>query len=89
MRSLYSIFDRGVGKFNIPFPAETDHDAIRQCKAVVNSDRKSPITDYPEDFDLYQVGKFNEESGTLIPFEANSIRFVIKLIDLKELKTNA
>lgn len=84
MRGLYSIFDRGVAKFMVPFPAETDHDAIRQCKQVVNSDRKSPITDYPEDYDLYFVGWFNDEEGKLVTNQAPKM-----ITQLKELKQNA
>lgn len=83
MRGLYSIFDRGVGKYMMPFPAETDHDAIRQCKAVVNSDRKSPMTDYPEDYDLYFVGWFNEEECKLQSAQAPRL-----VTMLKELKNN-
>lgn len=82
MKGLYSIFDRGIGKYLLPFPAETDHEAIRQCKTVVNDKRESNITLYPEDYDLYFIGWFNDEEGKLQP--GQSIRLVKKLADLKE-----
>lgn len=82
MKGLYSIFDRGINKFLIPYPAETDQDAIRQCKSIVNDNRKTPFVEFPEDFDLYFTGYFNDETGTLIP--STNVRFIVKLADLKE-----
>jgi len=84
MKGLYSIFDRGIGKYLLPFPAETDHEAIRQCKTVVNDKRESNITLYPEDYDLYFIGWFKDDQAKLIPAEPNYL--VVKLSDLKEVK---
>lgn len=82
MKPMYSLFDRGITKFMLPFPAETDEDAIRQCKMLFKQSEKSPIVQFAEDYDLYFVGWFNDEEGVLVPNK--SVKMIKKLIELKE-----
>ena len=80
MKGLYSLFDRGVMKFMLPFPSDADQDAIRQCRYLVNGENESVFKKFPEDYDLYFVGWFNEEEGVLMP--AKTPRMITKIIDL-------
>lgn len=80
MKGLYSLFDRGVQKFMVPFPSDTDDDAIRQCRYLVNGNNESVFKKFPEDFDLYHVGWFIEDEGKLLPVA--SPKMITKIIDL-------
>ncbi|AZL82940.1 hypothetical protein [Apis mellifera associated microvirus 61] len=60
-----SVFDKKTGLYSDPFFVRHLGDALRQWDIV----RKNPDTKYgknPEDFDLFTVGVFDDESGELI-----------------------
>lgn len=62
--SLFSIRDQKVGVFNNPFIAPNVNAIIRQFgDAVANKD--GDLGKYPQDFDLYEVGSFNPETGVI------------------------
>nr|QJB19409.1 MAG: nonstructural protein [Microvirus sp.] len=80
MKGLYSLFDRGVQKYMIPFPSDAEQDAIRQCRYLVNGDNDSVFKKFPEDFDLYHIGWFVEDEGKLLPLATP--KMIVKIIDL-------
>jgi hypothetical protein len=61
---VYSIRDSKGEIFNIPFFSKTHGEAERQFRTLVN-DSKSQVNAYPEDFDLYYVGEYDDNEGKL------------------------
>lgn len=61
----FSIRDVKSG-FSCPFTASNEAVAKRQFSGCVNS-VGNVIHDYPEDFQLWDVGEFDTESGNLLP----------------------
>lgn len=64
---LYSIKDSLVG-FGYPFVQVTDPVAVRSFAAVA-ADERGDICKKPGDYDLYRVGAFDTDSGTVISTE--------------------
>lgn len=72
---LYSIKDT-KNKFMRPFEEVNDDMAIRTLKAIAN-DKNTQIGMFPEDFELWCVGSFNEETAEL----TSEITFLARAID--------
>lgn len=60
---LFSIRDAKAGVFHRPFYKPNAAEAERDFATGVN-DQKSTMFLYPEDFDLYYLGTYDEETGT-------------------------
>lgn len=65
---LFSIFDVKSGVYLAPFPARGDVDAVRNVKDGLRNPqmRDTPIGQNPEDFELYELAIFDDESGEII-----------------------
>lgn len=61
---LYSIKDRATGAFMTPWPAHQDAHAIRMFQDNVN-DPNSACNKHPDDYDLWFVGYFDDDTGKL------------------------
>lgn len=61
---MYSIRDSKSQIFNPPFYKKTHGEAERDFSTLVK-DEKSMIAQYPEDFDLYYVGTYQDDTGTI------------------------
>lgn len=59
---IYSIRDAKAEIFNAPFYKHTHGEAERDFTMLVN-DEKSTVCKFPEDYDLYHLGSFDEKSG--------------------------
>lgn len=63
---VFSVYDRKAQYYLPPFASRSEAEAVRAfVELVMNSE--TPISQYPADFDLMQVGTFNLESGGLNP----------------------
>lgn len=62
----YSIFDKKAGTYSQPFFCVSQGVAIRQLMDLVR-DSRTTVSEYPDDFALYQVGDFDDVTGTLMP----------------------
>lgn len=62
MLNAYSIFDEKAKCFNTPFFAVADGVAIRDFGDLCN-DTRSLVSRHPEDYRVYRVGQFNDDSG--------------------------
>lgn len=68
MLFVCSIFDRKVASYGRPMFARAVGEAMRIFRDEVNRAAEDNILyKHPEDFDLFLVGKFDEESGRLHP----------------------
>lgn len=62
----YSIFDRKAGVYLTPFFAVNDQVADRSFQALAKRP-ESTIASAPEDFSLYRIGEFCDDSGEITP----------------------
>lgn len=81
---VMSIKDSAVQAFNPPFVAPADASAVRDVREIVNSP-DSRISKNPDDFELYCVGMWNDQDGTLEPCKA---RMVARCKDLVKKESN-
>jgi hypothetical protein len=65
MLKCYAIFDKKALSFATPFFAVNDEVAMRSFEDLVR-DRRSLVSQHPEDFALHFVGHFEPESGKLL-----------------------
>lgn len=59
---VFSIRDSKAQIFNQPWFARTHGEAERNFEQLVR-DEKSTIYQYPEDYDLYHIGEYDDETG--------------------------
>lgn len=64
MLKAFSIRDSKSEVFNTPFFNKTMGEAERNFRTLVN-DEKSTVHKFPEDFDLYWIGDYDDNSGTM------------------------
>lgn len=68
MKPIFAIKDRAVDNFGDPMAMPSTQHAIRWFKDIVNTNAAdSAIARHPDDYDLYQVGDYDDDSGALIP----------------------
>lgn len=78
---VYSIKDV-KGAFDAPFLALNDQLAARNVKTFVNNGQKgNTLSLYPEDFELWRIAEFDEETGVITPTELSC---VCRLVALKD-----
>lgn len=61
---IFSIRDAKAMYFNTPYFQKTHGEAERNFQSLVN-DEKSTIFQYPDDFDLYYLGEYDDNTGVL------------------------
>lgn len=66
---IYSIYDSKAQYFGTPVFQRNAAEAIRSFSKVVNDGRSLP-SDCPEDFVLFELGEFDEQTGKVIPHAA-------------------
>jgi len=70
--NAYSIFDKAVNAYMRPFFMQTDGQALRAFSDQV-MDGESPPAMHPEDYALFRIGGFDEDTGMLEPSEPKVI----------------
>lgn len=63
--NAYSIRDIKAAIYHNPFYKSTDGEAIRDFTSAC-SDEKTNLGKYPEDFSLYNVGAYDDNTGEFI-----------------------
>lgn len=72
MLKVCAVRDRQTASFGLPVVTVTTGVAIRSFIDQVNQDG-TQFNQHPEDYDLYQVGEFDDVNGTLIPAELKKL----------------
>lgn len=68
IQKAFSIRDAKTESFGPPFCQNTHGEAERTFHQLATSpDQK--ISKYPEDFDLYHVGEYDDQSGKFFPLD--------------------
>lgn len=78
---MYSIRDAKSESFNPPFFQPTHGVAERAFKELVN-DPKSNANKYPEDYDLYYLGEYDDNTGKLAA--KDTPEHMVKAVNVKE-----
>jgi len=66
---LYAVRDRKVGNFSSLLPMRNDATAHRVVQDLLRSAGDSPLTRYPEDFELFALGDIDTDSGHITALE--------------------
>lgn len=83
---IMSIYDSQLKSFVNAVIVEKQEAFIRDIKTIVNeSGSKSNLTIYPEQFNIFCLGLFNDETG-VIESKVESLLPVISLVNNKEVK---
>ena len=64
MKVLVALYDRAVEAHAPVMTVNTRNEAIRSFRQECQN-RESPIAKNPTDYELYQIGTYDEESGTI------------------------
>ncbi|WNK14224.1 MAG: nonstructural protein [Microvirus sp.] len=71
MKVVVAIKDTAARVFGTPFFVVAAAQAIRSLKDEVNSkDSTSDVNRHPSDFELYELGHFNDDSGALVSYDS-------------------
>jgi hypothetical protein len=80
--TIVAVKDRAVDAYNRPFYVPTIGAAIRSFTDEVNRN-ESEMNAHPEDYDLYEMGTFCDQTGTFLPAEGGIPRVISRAQDLK------
>lgn len=62
MIKIFAVYDSKIERFMQPFYAEHVGQALRMWDQLVN-DGKSSVSQYPDDFSLFEIGSFDDAKG--------------------------
>ena len=60
---VYSLRDSKVLSFAPPFCCQTEAQAIRMVGDLINGDLQSPVAKHPDDFELFFLGVWDDDTG--------------------------
>jgi hypothetical protein len=80
MTQLYSIYDTKSKVYGKPFHALNENVAIRACKDAM-TDPNVDFGRHPEDFILFHIGQYNDNTGEIEPTVISSI---VKFLELRD-----
>jgi len=81
VQTVVSVKDRAIDAYNRPFIVPTIGAAIRSFTDEVNR-KESEMFAHPEDFDLYDMGTFCDQTGTFLPPEGGIPRVISRAQDV-------
>lgn len=68
---IFSIFDVQAKYFNKPVIFSSRGEAIRAFTSLVTDpEKKSPHSQFPADFELYEIAHFSDETGVVSPLSS-------------------
>jgi hypothetical protein len=79
-QKIYSIHDAKAEYFTQPFFKKTHGEAERDFTQLVN-DEKSQLHKFPEDYDLYYLGEYDDNTGKMTPIDTP--QHIIKAIQIR------
>lgn len=66
MKMVVALKDTAARVFGTPFFVQADAQAVRSLRDEVNSkESTSDVKNHPDDFELYHVGEFDEDTGII------------------------
>lgn len=86
MKDLFAVIDRGTSAFNPPITAVNVSILKRELADLFLQEREKPpvqqhvFVRYPDQFDVYQVGMFDEVTGAIVPL--SPVALVLRLSEI-------
>ena len=62
---LISVKDRAIEAFQAIATVRAEGEAIRSFQDAINNPQNKQLNDHPDDFDLYVIGYFDDQTGLL------------------------
>ncbi len=78
---LYAVYDTATGVYQKPFFGQADGEVKRSFQDIA-LDVDSPIGKHPEDYTLYRLGNFDDNTGKLTNEENESLATALETIAL-------
>jgi len=78
---MYCLRDNKAEAFHPPFYKHTHGEAERDF-TTLTKDEKSMVNQYPDDFDLYYVGEYDQSTGKVKPLDTP--QHIIKAVQCKK-----
>lgn len=76
---IFSLYDLKAQVFTTPFFMIHTGQAVRAC-IDLGTDQRTTVGRYPNDFTLYQIGVFDDQTGTITSLPPNPIAIVAQLL---------
>ncbi|WNK12965.1 MAG: nonstructural protein [Microvirus sp.] len=68
MKHIYAVKDLAVQAFGMPFFLRSKGEAMRSFQDEVNrTDGKSSVAQHPDDYELYNIGEYDDATGAITP----------------------
>lgn len=84
LHEVYAVYNSKAKFFNQPFTSKTDGEAERSFEQAVN-DPQTFINRYPEDYDLYYLGQFDDNTGKYQTLKTPEHKFkAVQLLKAKD-----
>lgn len=65
-QQIFSIYDKKMDKYHNPMFVESIVEVQRQLVSVIQ-DEKSLLAQFPTDYEIMNLGEFNQQTGEIIP----------------------
>lgn len=80
---MFSVYDNKAECFSPPFFMKATGLALRGFTDMINSGEQTQYSVHPQDFTLFELGEWNEETGKVEQYEApkslgNGVDFITK-----------
>jgi len=69
VNKMYTVYDSKAEAFLVPFFMRTKGEALRAWQQAVN-DEQTQFSKYPSDFTLFEIGEYDDSTGTVVMHEA-------------------
>jgi len=66
LKPVIAVFDKKISLYDNPFAVRHVGEAIRQFETLTK-DPQTKFGQHPTDYELYQIGTYDEESGLINP----------------------
>lgn len=83
--AICSLKDRAINAYNRPFVVRTTAEAVRSLTDEANT-KDSEISKHPEDYDLYLIGYFDDQTGDITDENTDLPNLIVRCQDL--IRTN-
>lgn len=77
IKKVYTVFDEAAGAYLQPFFSSSNRTAMRAVEDVM-SDPSHQFNVHADDFTLFCIGEYDEDSGSLIPQDKVSLGNLIQ-----------
>lgn len=80
---IVAVRDSAAGCFSPPQVVGAQQQAVRGLADQVNSANGGIVAEHPEDFELYHVGFYDDQTGAVTPAEASLIARAKDLVKVR------